>query len=174
MDLFRNGSLEQLTSVLSGNRQLGSQVTSSSTIYLQTLHGYTSSSVLLQRNIPSGVCFSKTSVHLYLPPGKHSFTCLPQQNTIWHNWFSKEPLGFHFIQVMDCYSNIDGSEADGCVAGKPTQPWLITQESRVVIEVPWTSLRKLHWKLCSPTSVVCCFSKHGVEFPRSYKFLRAS
>jgi hypothetical protein len=28
--------------------------------------------------------------------------CLPQQNTIQHNWISKEPLSFHFIQQDKC------------------------------------------------------------------------
>jgi hypothetical protein len=45
VDLFRNGSLEQLLSVLSGNQQFSSQVHSSSSIILQTPHRYTSSLV---------------------------------------------------------------------------------------------------------------------------------
>ena len=45
IDLFRNGSLEQLLSVLSGNLQFRSQVSNGSSIYSQTLHRYTSSSV---------------------------------------------------------------------------------------------------------------------------------
>ena len=28
--------------------------------------------------------------------GKHSFMCLPQQNSIQHNWLFKEPLNVHF------------------------------------------------------------------------------
>lgn len=45
VDLFRSGSLKQLSSVLSGNRQFGLQVSNSSLIHLQTLHRYTSSPV---------------------------------------------------------------------------------------------------------------------------------
>jgi hypothetical protein len=29
---------------------------------------------------------------------KHSFTCVPQQNIIWHNWLSKETRSLHFTQ----------------------------------------------------------------------------
>ena len=48
---------------------------------------------LLQWNVPSRVCLSLSPVST---SGKHSFMCLPQQNTIQHNWLSKEPLSFHF------------------------------------------------------------------------------
>ena len=48
---------------------------------------------LLQWNVPSQVCLSLSPVST---SGKHSFTCLPQQNTIWHNWISKEPLSLYF------------------------------------------------------------------------------
>lgn len=44
-DLFRNCSLEQIPSVWSGNQQLDLQVSNSSSIHLQTLHGYTSGPV---------------------------------------------------------------------------------------------------------------------------------
>jgi hypothetical protein len=47
VDLFRNGSLEQILSVLSGNQQFSSQVSNSSPIQSPTLHGYTSSSPTL-------------------------------------------------------------------------------------------------------------------------------
>ena len=43
MDLFRNGSLEQILSALSGNQQFSSRVSSGSSTHSQTLHGYTSS-----------------------------------------------------------------------------------------------------------------------------------
>ena len=48
---------------------------------------------LLQLNIPSWVWLSFLPVST---SGKHSFMCLPQQNSIQHNWLSKEPLHFHF------------------------------------------------------------------------------
>ena len=48
---------------------------------------------LLQPNVPSRVCLSLSPVPT---SGNHSFTCLPQQNTIQHNGVSKEPLSFHF------------------------------------------------------------------------------
>jgi hypothetical protein len=44
---------------------------------------------LPQCNIPSQVCLSLSYLCLFQP-----FTCLPQQNTIQHNWFSKEPSSF--------------------------------------------------------------------------------
>ena len=52
---------------------------------------------LLQWNVPSWVCLSLSPVST---SGKHSFTCLPQQNTIQHNWLSKEPLSFHFRNLF--------------------------------------------------------------------------
>ena len=51
---------------------------------------------LLQQNIPSWVCLSLSPVST---SGKHFFTCLPQQNTIQHNWLSKEPSSFHFTHT---------------------------------------------------------------------------
>jgi hypothetical protein len=47
---------------------------------------------LLQLNDPSRICLSLSSVSI---PEKHSFTCLPHQNTYQHNWLSKEPLSFY-------------------------------------------------------------------------------
>jgi hypothetical protein len=44
-------------------------------------------------NISLRVCLSLSPVST---SEKHSFMCLPQQNTIQHNWLSKEPLSFHF------------------------------------------------------------------------------
>ena len=44
---------------------------------------------LLQLKVPSRVCLSLLPMSTL---GKHSFTCLPQQNTIHY----KEPLSFHF------------------------------------------------------------------------------
>jgi hypothetical protein len=71
---------------------------------------------LLQGNSPSRVCLGLLPVST---SGKHSFTCLPQQNTIQHNWPFKEPLSFHlkfsFNKVPKdilCYS-------------KPFKPWAI-------------------------------------------------
>jgi hypothetical protein len=53
VDLFRNGSLEQLPSLLSGgNQQLSSQVSSGSLIPLQTLHR---NYVLKNNNKPGSV-----------------------------------------------------------------------------------------------------------------------
>ena len=54
MDQLRNGPLEQIPSVLSVNQQFSSQVSSSSSIYSQTLQGYISSVVCSVR-IAAGV-----------------------------------------------------------------------------------------------------------------------
>lgn len=45
VELFRNGSLKQLTLVWSGNQKFSSQVRRGSSVYSQTLHGYISSPV---------------------------------------------------------------------------------------------------------------------------------
>jgi hypothetical protein len=45
VDLFRNCSLEQIPSELSGNQHFSSQIISSSLIQLQTLDGYITSQV---------------------------------------------------------------------------------------------------------------------------------
>jgi hypothetical protein len=45
VDLFRNGSLEQILSALSGTQQFSSQISSSNSIHSKTLHGYTSGPV---------------------------------------------------------------------------------------------------------------------------------
>lgn len=48
---------------------------------------------LLHWIVSSQACLSLS------PPsisGKHSATCLPQENTIQQDWLSKEPLSFHF------------------------------------------------------------------------------
>jgi hypothetical protein len=42
VDLFRNGSLEQLPSVLSENQQFISQVSNGSSMYLHRVHRYIS------------------------------------------------------------------------------------------------------------------------------------
>ena len=47
---------------------------------------------LLQWNVSSWVCISLSPVST---SGNHSFTCLSQENSIQHNWLSKEPLSFH-------------------------------------------------------------------------------
>ena len=58
---------------------------------------------LLQLNIPSWVCLSLSPVST---SGKHSFTCLPQQNTIQHNWLQRtlkfplhQPFAWLFMLV---------------------------------------------------------------------------
>ena len=44
-------------------------------------------------NVPLRVCLSLSPVSA---SAKCIFMSLPQQNTIWQNWFSKESLNFHF------------------------------------------------------------------------------
>lgn len=41
---------------------------------------------------------SKTSFRL-CPPQENPFTCLPQQNNIWHNWLSEEIKSLHFSKA---------------------------------------------------------------------------
>jgi hypothetical protein len=57
VDLFRNGTLEQIPSVQSGSQQFSLQISSGSFIHLQTLHDYTSSPSVAQpsRNIQPSV-----------------------------------------------------------------------------------------------------------------------
>jgi hypothetical protein len=55
VDLIRNCSLEKTPSALSGNEQFSSQVSSSSSTHLQTLHRYTSNPVQECQDSSSGV-----------------------------------------------------------------------------------------------------------------------
>ena len=49
----------------------------------------------------SHACFSKTSFHFcLLQENTPSRVCPPQQNTIQHNWLSREPWSFHFTPVI--------------------------------------------------------------------------
>lgn len=59
---------------------------------------------LLQWNIPSWICLSLSPVCTSM---NHSFTYLPLQNTIQHNWLSKEPLHFYFTdsEYKNCPDN---------------------------------------------------------------------
>jgi hypothetical protein len=58
---------------------------------------------LLQWKVPLPACLSLTPEST---SENHSFMCLPQQNSIQHNWLSKEPLSFHFtegLEVGSCF-----------------------------------------------------------------------
>jgi hypothetical protein len=60
---------------------------------------------IIQHNVPSCVCSTKTSFYLCVLQ-ENTLSHLIQQSNIWHNWFSKEPLGFHLnfnlYNVEDC------------------------------------------------------------------------
>lgn len=45
------------------------------------------------------VCFMKLFLHVSAL-ASHPFTCVPQENSIWHNWLSKETRSFHFRFVL--------------------------------------------------------------------------
>ena len=73
--------------------------------------------------IPSSQVFSrvsyiKTSFHLCLLQetfcpipalSRHSFTCVVQQNIIWHDWLSKETTSFYFKGVTSLEQRAEGS-----------------------------------------------------------------
>jgi hypothetical protein len=54
------------------------------------------------------VCFRKT-FFLMSALASHPFTCVAQQNIIWHNWLSKETTSFHFKGVTSLGRRAEGT-----------------------------------------------------------------
>ena len=95
---------------------------------------------LLQPNVPSWVCLSLSPVST---SGKHSFRCIPQQNTIQHNWISKEPSSFHFIfvdRLPSCSLGCPGTFSVDLSCLKPY--WLCLLSARIKDVYHHT------WQLC--------------------------
>jgi hypothetical protein len=104
---------------------------------------------LLQQTIPSWVCLSLSPVST---SAKHSFTCLPKQNTTQHYWLSKEPLSFHFRNL---------SSSPG-ISGVHHHTWQL-QPLNVPTEAPWISVtsavpRLISWPTESLTIIKQLFT----------------
>ena len=92
VDLYRNGSLEQILSVLSGNQQFSSQVSSGNSIHSKILHRYTSNLVQQSQDRSlwspdkwSSAMQGKAVQYMHVVSEESimcPFTCLLQQNIL--------------------------------------------------------------------------------------------